>query len=168
MTGAAFHRGESKQDYQTDPDFIRAVVARFNVLDFDLAATSENSQCGEMHFGPGSKVATDALTTTWDGLDGNLWLNPPYGEIPKWAKKCAEYRGDGRIFFLVPASVGSKWFADLVHPFAHTYLLTGRLRFVGEKFDFPKDCMLNVFLRRGCAIDREFTRGAIELWRWKP
>ncbi len=165
-TGAAFNRGASRQDYQTDPRLIAAVVARFGALEFDLAATRENSQCGEYFMGPGSKVSVNALSTTWDGLQGNLWLNPPYSEIARWAKKCSEYQGDGRIFFLVPASVGSNWFRDFVHPFAHTYILNGRLTFAGEKGPFPKDCMLCVYIR--ARICHEFMQREIDIWRWNP
>lgn len=166
MTGASFHRGESKQDYGTDPRLVRAVVQRFGKMDFDLAATRENSQCGEDYFGPGSAENEDALSLSWDALKGNLWLNPPYADIATWAKKCASYRGMGKIFFLVPASVGANWFTDHVQPHAHTFILNGRLTFVGETNAFPKDCMLCVYMP-AWTVAGELVRGTIEVWRWK-
>lgn len=160
---AGFNRGASKQDYQTDPLFMKAVVKRFGSMNHDLAATKENSQCGQDFYGPGSKWAEDSLAIHWTSAFGssapNLWLNPPYDDIPTWAKKCSEYKGTGSIFFLVPASVGSNWFAELVNPYAYTYILNGRLTFVGQKDPYPKDCMLAVFGAR--------YGGRIEIWRWK-
>lgn len=161
--GAAFHRGTSKQDYETDPDFIREVRTRFGALDFDLAATKKNAQAPHF-FGPGSSLTEDALACSWSHLAGNLWLNPPYDAIATWAKKCSAYQGEGRILFLVPASVGANWFAELVYPFAHTLILNGRLTFVGEKHPFPKDCMLAIY---GKLRPLNMPREVIDLWRWK-
>jgi hypothetical protein len=160
VTGTAFNRGTSIQDYQTDPEFMRAVFKRFGSMDFDLAAHASNSQCGKYFYGSGSMLGTDSMAEDWSKLRGNLWLNPPYNAIALWAKKCSEYRGEGKIFFLVPASVGSNWFAWLVYPYATTYLLNGRLTFVGEKNPYPKDCLLAIYPSRS-GVD------PIQIWRWK-
>jgi len=157
MTGAAHHRGESKQDYATPREFIRAVEAKFGKLMFDLAASPENTIVGgdENYF----DEARDSLKQDWTKLEGNVWLNPPFAEVTPWAKKCFEsYRRPGNpwIFFLVPAAVGSNWFAEYVFPHSRVHFLRPRLSFDGKN-PYPKDLMLAVY-------------GAppgIELWKWK-
>src|SRR5574338_761749 len=116
MAGAAFNRGGSCQTYQTDPEFIAAVIKRFGVLNWDLAAEAGNAQAPKF-----ITPEQDSFQVDWDklgeeDLPGNLWLNPPFSNIRPWAQKCANYRGSGRVLFLVPASVGSNWLADLIVP----------------------------------------------------
>lgn len=160
MSGAAYNRGGSKQDYETPPDFMDAVVRRYGSIDFDLAAHAGNKK-SENYFGPGSPIAEDALAQSWDVIDGNIWLNPPYDRIGPWARRCAMYKGPGRILFLVPASVGSNWFANFVYERAMVQLLNGRVTFVGHSQAFPKDLILGEY-RNG----RPVANRTIFIWRW--
>jgi phage N-6-adenine-methyltransferase len=155
-TGAAHHRGTSKQDYATPDDFIAAAVARYGPIAFDLAASQSNTKAARFFC-----EADDSLSQTWSELDGNLWLNPPFDNIAPWAAKCsrwatAPFRRPGLVLFLTPASVGSNWFAEHVHGAALVLALTGRLSFDG-KAPYPKDCMLSVF---GEAP-------GFDIWRWR-
>lgn len=153
-SGASFARGASKQDYRTPADFMAAVTARFGPISFDLAALAENTQHKNFF-----SIRDNSLVQDWHKLHGLLWLNPPFDNITPWAKKCAEERERGaRIAFLVPASVGSNWFADYVFPNAFTWALTGRLCFDGIA-PYPKDCQLSLFTPEG-------TTG-FNVWRWK-
>lgn len=131
-TGASYARGKSRQDYGTPLDFMAAVVDRFGPIAFDLAAHEGNHKA-DRWYGRGGE-AEDSLAQDWTKLDGNLWLNCEYDDIEPWARKCAESRGfrweKRRIFLLVPASVGSLWFADYVHEQALVLGLVGRLTFV--------------------------------------
>jgi DNA (cytosine-5)-methyltransferase 1 len=139
-TGASMDRAHSRQDYATPREFLAAVEKRWGAMEFDLAADAHNSVCGSYYYGPGE----DSLAESW-ALSGNLWLNPPFSDISPWAKKCSETALKlGRIFLLVPASIGSNWFAKYVHPYAFIYALQGRLSFDG-KAPYPKDCMLCVY-----------------------
>lgn len=152
-TGATLNRGKSKQDYATPDDFIQAVEDRFGAIMFDLACSKDN--CRGAWFGE----SKDSLSQDWNQLAGNLWLNPPFANITPWAKKCSEYGGNGKILFLVPASVGSNWFRDFVHPFAKIYFLNGRLTFKGCTQPYPKDCLLAVF-------ENKMPIGQVEIWKW--
>ena len=169
--------GKSKQDYGTPKVFLDAVKKRFNIARFcwDLAATAENAIDGlgaeRCYFGPGRDRETDALASDCDWRDAgvNLWLNPPFADIAPWARKCAasawwesekSKRGPGaadgrRIFFLVPAAVGSNWLAQHVDKKALVLLLNGRISFDGKN-PYPKDCLLAVY---GLKPD-------YEVWRW--
>jgi len=146
--------GRSKQDYGTPWPFIDAVVERFGPLAWDLAADSDNTKAAQ-HF----DIEQDSLKQNWTALQGNLWLNPPFGDIGPWARKCAETRtgpGEGRrIFLLTPASIGSCWFAEHVHGKALVLGLSPRLSFDGKN-SYPKDLMLSVYGRPP----------GFDVWRW--
>jgi phage N-6-adenine-methyltransferase len=147
--------GKSVQEVETPADLMAAVEKRFGRMDFDLAANAENAKA-EKFFHPGH----DSLKQDWSKLNGNLWLNPPYGDIGPWAAKCAELNlgmfGDSRIFMLTPASTGADWFQDHVCGNASILALSPRITFRGHVSPYPKDCCLSVF-------------GAIPsfgIWRW--
>ncbi len=149
--------GKSRQDYGTPPEMIRAVQRRFGQLDVDLAAGEENRKAPRY-----VTKETDSLSLDWeiDFPTENCWLNPPFADIAPWAKKCAAYAkhgGPGRIFLLVPASVGSNWYAEHVHRKAYVIALQGRITFEGETSPYPKDCILAVY---GSRIYGN------EVWKW--
>ena len=159
--GASFNRKESFQAYATPPEFIASVKRRFQVDDFDwdLAADAENAKAKKFF-----AVTHDALSRDWAAeCSGDCWLNPPFSNIAPWAAKCAAtgwlpQRVDrpGRIFLLVPAAVGSNWFARLVDGSARVYFLNGRICFDG-KGPYPKDCCLCIYGEPP----------GYEVWRWK-
>ncbi len=156
-SGPTINRHNSKQDYGTPRNFLDAVVKEFGSLDWDLAASVENKKAPQ-YFGPGSKIAENTLTTTLDGMTGNMWCNPPYANIGDWAKHFAEtrLRSGANILFLVPASIGSNWFAKYVHGKALVLALNGRLTFEGCSKPFPKDCILAVY----------GYQPGFEVWKW--
>lgn len=133
-------------------------------MDFDLAATAENCVTGGVdgysHFGPGSAYNHDALAADWSELGGNMWLNPPFGNIAPWAKKCAETprNEDRSIFMLVPLTAAN-WACDYVHGRALVLGLNPRVMFTGHRTAFPKDLML------ACYSTEFISR--FEAWRWK-
>ena len=61
-----------------------------------------------------------------------------------------------RIYFLVPAAVGSNWFRGYVHKKALVLFLNGRLSFDG-KAPYPKDCLLAVY----------GVKAGYDVWKWK-
>lgn len=173
MTGAAFNTGSSKQDYATPKEFIAQVENAFGKLQWDLAAHEDNSVLPYGHYyGPGSRFGGDSLAMPWGKVMSEwkpglpAWLNPPFGNITPWAKKCAEEcRQGAEILFLVPASVGSNWFWDHVAPYAHVYAVSPRLSFDG-KHPFPKDLILAHYRpQRGVApVGSSF---GFSRWKWK-
>jgi phage N-6-adenine-methyltransferase len=153
--------GRSKQDYGTPRDFLDALERRFGSISFDLAAHRSNAVVPS-YFGEGG-VEEDSLAQKWHLLSGNLFLNPPFGDIVPWAMKCRVESASfplgiryQRILFLVPASVGANWFAEHVHNHALVLALQGRLSFDG-KDPYPKDCMLCVFGEKP----------GFDVWKWR-
>lgn len=147
--------GSSRQDYETPPEFIRAVEMRFGKLHVDLAARADNAKC-ERFVTP----EQDSLAVDWSVEFRNRrgWLNPEFGDIGPWASKCSTTRGM-HIFLLTPASVGANWFADHIHGKALVLALSPRIVFVGHKQGFPKDCILSIF---------GFGVAGFDVWRWRP
>lgn len=151
--------GRSKQDYGTPMAFIRAVEAKFGPLVHDLACTTTNKKAPSGYY---HDDGIDSLMMEWslEFPEGNLWLNPPFGDIGTWAAKCEREgmnRRHGGIFLLTPASIGSNWFATHVHKKARVLGLSPRLTFEGTKDPYPKDLMLSIF---GLAY------AGFDVWRW--
>lgn len=173
--GAGYHRGGSKQDYITPWEFIDAVEKRFGKIGFDLAADEFNHRVrgyDEKTLGPPPwfDVRNNSLKQDWSKLpqakeEMLLWLNPPFDDIAPWAAKCQEESGKGaRIAFLVPASVGSNWFADHIYGFSTVCPLRPRIVFEGHISGYPKDLMLCLY------DDNRGTFGptdGFEPWKWR-
>lgn len=158
--------GKSKQDYRTPADFILAVKRRLGIAEFtvDFAAHAGNAQ-ERNWFGPGSESHADSLAVpNWSRYcrHGWGWLNPPYSHIDPWAERCKETAAEGgNIAFLVPAGVGSNWFAAHVDGHALVLALNGRLAFIEGKPDdlYPKDCLL--------ALYSPLVPPGFEVWSWR-
>jgi hypothetical protein len=118
-----------------------AVIKRFGSISWDLAADRHNTKA--LNY---ITKHEDSLSVDWSKLRGNLWLNPEFGNIRPFAKKCAEtpvspYR---RIIMLTPLT-SAKWAASYCHGKGQVLALLGRIKFVGHKIGFPKDLMLTVY-----------------------
>ena len=155
---------KSKQDYGTPWELIRAVEARWGKLFLDLAALDDGSNAkAPAWFGESDDYLTQKLTPGLGLPDDALcWCNPPFANIAPWARKWAADAALGaRIIALVPASIGSEWFAAHVYRKALVVALRPRLTFEGCSDPYPKDCMLLVYGQRGG------NGGLFEAWRWK-
>jgi hypothetical protein len=76
------------------------------------------------------------------------YVNPPYGpHIRKWLEKALIERNKGkRSVFLLPARTDTKWFHQLVLPYAaEIRFVQGRLKFKGAKWYAPFPSMIVIF-----------------------
>lgn len=147
----------SKQNYATPREFIDAVERRFGPIGFDLAAELETCVAQSYRF---FSKEDDALSHDWAKIyDGRFcWLNPPFGDIARFAAKCALEAEKGvRILMFVPASIGSNWFRDHVLGKAMVLGVNPRMSFDGVAM-YPKDLMLCVYANGVNGFDQ---------WRWK-
>lgn len=153
--------GKSEQTVGTPADFIAATEARFGPLTLDLASDKKNSKAPQWITAETDTLSKQVRWAQMIGAGGNGWLNPPFGNIPPFAAKCAiQSRLLGRrqrILLLVPAGVGTNWFAESIWDQALVLLLRSRVKFVGHTQGFPKDLML-------CVYGEE---PGIELWDWR-
>jgi phage N-6-adenine-methyltransferase len=149
--------GSSTQEVGTPAAFLDAVQDRFGEITWDLAANQTNHVVDDW-YGPGSQDGEDSLTQDWSANSGLLWLNPPYNRIRDFASKCKEESWTGaKIAMLIPASVATNWFADLIHGIALVMPIRPRLTFVGHNAPYPKDLMI---------VGYNVGAVGFEPWRW--
>ena len=77
------------------------------------------------------KSKEDGLSISWKDVN---YINPPYNitDKPKFIKKAFEEFKKGKTcIILVPATTETKWFHELVVPYAEVRLIKGRVRFKG-------------------------------------
>lgn len=140
--------GRSRQDFATPEVFINAVKRLLEIDEFaiDLAADGSNTKADRW-----IDAKTDSLSIDWKGLwqpsymkSPWYWLNPPFGHIEPWAKKCAEEGAKGvKVALLVPHGV-QDWYVEHVLPNAYVFELQGRMSFDGIAL-YPKDLRLALF-----------------------
>lgn len=164
--GPTIKRGQSSGDIWTPRVFINAVERKFGPLAWDLAASAENAKAPRFF-----TSEQDALKQNWvERCHGLSWLNPPYGNIARWAGKCAWESTQGWTgLLLVPASVGANWFWEGVWPYATVYSV-GRMAF-DNCFDkegrlvttpYPKDLILAHYAKRN-----QLMNGTLQRWEWR-
>lgn len=149
--------GTSRQDFATPDLFIAAVKRKLGIEEFkvDLAASADNAKASLYY-----SEQDASLSQNWRewGVEGWCWLNPPFSRIEFWVRKCSRVSDTIHIALLVPASVGSNWFADYVDGNARVFFLKPRLSFDG-KGPYPKDCIL-------CLYGPGVVPG-YEVWDWR-
>lgn len=157
MTMPAQKPGRSKQDYGTPDAFLEAVLRLLGARSFhyDLAcdATNKITQARRGLIYP----TTDALSVPW-GFAGWNWLNPPFANIWPWAHKCLDewIRHETHTALLIPASVGTEYWAAFIHDQAHVFFPRPRLSFKGTTDPYPKDLALVVYGHEP----------AYDTWKW--
>lgn len=111
-------RRPARDDRRTPRWFFDLCVRRFGPFSLDAAATKKNRLCTRW-LGPGSPIATNALTVEWSRRRAiRVWLNCPYGPtgtIPKWIAKARQQRDryGTRTLMLLPADTSTEWYHDV-------------------------------------------------------
>lgn len=150
------HRG--RQTWRTERAFLAATcgLLRIDAFSLDIAASARNAVAPRFF-----TKADNALEQNWDaGRFGWGWLNPPFGSLAPWMTYALEQRARGHQFaVLVPAAVGSNWWATSVHGRVPVLFLNGRVTFIGAAGPYPKDCALLLYHRR--------LRPTYQTWRWR-
>jgi len=157
------NKGYSSQVYCTPDNFLDAVRIKLCIRDFvvDLAASEENAICPLF-----ITEADNSLIQPWHILCGKKnngigWCNPPFADIEPWVHHAYEegqWQLGAESALLLPAGVGANWWRDFVHQKAAVLFLNGRIKFVGAKDVYPKDCVL---LRYGPSVQWGY-----DIWSW--
>ena len=110
-------RRDRSDDWLTPRD----LVDRLGPFDLDPCASSA----------PPWPTAVAMISPPDDGLSlpwwGRVWCNPPYSQVARWVKRCADHR---RAVALVFARVETEWWWRYVwHRASSVFFLRGRLRF---------------------------------------
>jgi hypothetical protein len=135
-------KGRSNQSWRTPPEFLEAVMHKFGLITWDLAATA-----GHEVGPPGSSFTPEqnSLVQDWTEkrLGPTVWLNPPFADIRPWACKLDEECSQLSrwTLLLVPYSGGSGWWRDHVLGKGMVFGVP-RMKFVGAEWIYPKDLAL--------------------------
>lgn len=172
-------RTQTEQVVGTPWEFIQAVESYRGELYCDVACNSKNCKAPAYIADPRSFDPAIPLTNaegkTRMGLDGLTcpwptprpaqwnWMNPPFNDIPAWIE--AIHRNRTRTLVLVPASVGTVWYANLVQGQAAVDFLSPRITFEGSTTPYPKDLMLLAF--DFGLLDMGLLNTQPKQWRWR-
>ena len=138
------------QAWRTPPAFIKWLENREGVkFDFDVCASKENAKAPNYY-----TEVDNALSKHWSFDVG--WMNPPFGhQLKHFLQKAVDsidYYGE--LWVLIPARTDTKYFHDLIVPYAERIIfLGGRINFqssnaCGEpKANAPFPSMLVLFKR---------------------
>jgi site-specific DNA-methyltransferase (adenine-specific) len=127
------HRHPPMVIWQHGSDEWETPAALFNFLDsiyhfdVDVCASPQNAKCRQFF-----DRDRDGLIQTWQA--GRIhWMNAPYSEAGKWAKKAASAaRGGAIVVGLFANRSSTAWYRDHVVSSAMVVQLQGRLRFVHQ------------------------------------
>jgi phage N-6-adenine-methyltransferase len=96
--------------------------------------TFDLDPCAEHH----TAKAECYYTIDEDGLQkpwfGRVFVNPPYSKPGPWCLRARQAVDSGEaslVVMLLPASVDTRWFHQLVLPYAQLRFIQGRIRFFG-------------------------------------
>lgn len=126
--------------YSSPPELFEELSRRFGPLTLDVCALPENAKCLS-YFTP----EQDGLKQPWTG---RCWCNPPYGRtIRRWLLKAVKSALAGAtVVCLLPARVDTRWWHELVEPYASVIeFCRGRLLFGGGKDKAPFASVVVVF-----------------------
>lgn len=134
--------GRSVQEVGTPDWFIKLCERTWGPILLDVAASEENHVC-ETYI----TKEQDALKQPYWLCEagGVIWCNPPFAKIRPWVERAEATAMHSVMLVLVPAAVGSNWWADHVHNKAAVYFIRPRLVFKGHEQGYPKDLALLVY-----------------------
>lgn len=115
-----------KEDWETPQLLFDELNDNYN-FNWDLASSDANAKCVN-HF----TVGDDSLSQDWSVLEGNLWLNPPYGRgLKHWVKKAYEssLNREGALVMLIPSRTDTSYWHDYIFDKAQIKFIRGRLKF---------------------------------------
>ncbi|WP_047999395.1 DNA N-6-adenine-methyltransferase [Lactiplantibacillus herbarum] len=116
----------NKEDWETPQRFFNKLDSQYH-FGWDLAASDNNAKCNDYF-----TIKDNALEQNWGGLEGNLFLNPPYGrQLKLWVRKAAEtrLRTGQSLVMLIPSRTDTSYWHDYIFPSADIEFLRGRLKF---------------------------------------
>ena len=148
---------KASDNWSTPQDFWDVLNAEFD-FDMDVAASKENSKCGENCF----TIEDDALSRDWGWPLEHptiCWLNPPYSKCREFIAKAALEASKGcTVVCLVPSRTDTRWWHGSVwdrekhqpRPGVEVRFIKGRLKFGGAACGAPFPSVIVVF-RPPCA-----------------
>ena len=121
------HFTSARQNWKTPKAFYQALDSEFN-FDFDPCP---------------KKPTCDGLTAEWGSRS---YVNPPYGELPKWIEKAfAEWKKGKTVVMLIPSRTDTRWWHQYVMKATQIRFIKGRLHFDDQPNPAPFPSAIVVF-----------------------
>ena len=121
-------------EYSTPWEIVEPLKKEFGI-EFDICASKENNK-SLLYF----NKKDDCLTKDWSKINGNIWMNPPWGkEMQKFVRKALEESKKGKtIVCLLPVRSNTKWWHEtIIDTKAEVRFLRGEIKFN----DLPRDIL---------------------------
>lgn len=143
---------KASDEWSTPQATYDALHAEFD-FDMDVAASAENSKCGENCF----TIEDDALSLDWGWPLEHptiCWLNPPYSKCREFIAKAALEASKGcTVVCLVPSRTDTRWWHEHVwdreghapRAGVEVRFIKGRLKFGGAVCGAPFPSVVIVF-----------------------
>ena len=117
-----------RQNWRTPPSVFKSIESTLGIsFHTDAASSAENHLC--------DRYCTDRGNGIEAGLwIGDVWINPPFGDIMPWVKVAIEYKKNGiglsppSVVLIGPANVSSPWFQFAIDN-ASLFLPSRRIQF---------------------------------------
>ena len=129
----------ASDNWGTPQEFFDGLNAEFGFT-LDPCADELNHKC-EKYF----TKKQNGLLQDWG--NETVFCNPPYGrEIGEWIRKAISAAENGAtVVMLIHARTDTKWFHELVFPYAEIRFVKGRLKFGNSGNSAPFPSMVAVF-----------------------
>lgn len=128
-----------KDDWETPWWLVHMLEKEFGDIDLDPCATFESRRGAEFF-----TEADDGLSRRWFG---NVFCNPPYSKMAKWAEKAFTEANLGHtenIFFLCAARTDTKAWWNWLR-LGEVRFIKGRIKFIGGVNSAPFPSALVIF-----------------------
>jgi phage N-6-adenine-methyltransferase len=116
----------STDHWATSPEFMALLEAEYGPFDLDPCCREETAKAPRFY-----TPKENGLLQPWEG---RIFCNPPFSRPAPWIKRAIEAAKSGHlVVMLLPVKTDTKWFHDLVLPYAQLRFIRGRLTFYGWK-----------------------------------
>jgi len=116
---------QETDEWATPADFVRPLAAAIGGYDLDPCSGAEKSPVASETY----SAEDDGLAHSWDG---DVWLNPPYSDIPTWIRKAINELNAGNadsVTALVKGDTSTDWYQRYGFEADAIAFIDGRLQF---------------------------------------
>lgn len=126
---------KKSDEWETPFDLFEEYDSVFHFT-LDPCCTHENAKC-KKHY----TAEENGLEQSWEGEV--VWCNPPYSKCYEWCLKA--FISGATVVMLLPARTDTRWFHEIVLPYAEIRFIRGRLRFNNANQNAPFPSMIAIF-----------------------
>lgn len=178
----ANRNADSSDEYATPPSLWRPLARAVGGFDVDPASGAESTPIAETRY----TREDNGLSKSWEG---DVWLNPPFGDAPStgkggrevWLQKARQQANTGdvrTVTVLLPVDTSTGWFHEHVAEAPVFCFMDQRIEFEGEQaeetgntsfatclavFGDPPETLITALEQFGAVFrGREYTRSTVQ------